>query len=479
MALATSLVWEARSAGNINNGGAYMPGSSGTDWSQQNSPQYALTGVTSSGSGSTLLTASAATDMVGNVGKVVSGTNVNLGWFQVSSVVAGVSITFDRAVATGVAVSVVLNIGGAVSAVGDIVAAIGDGNKIYAKNSSTETRSTALTFTVGAIVIGYGSTRGDGGQYTITTSTNSIDLVAFNNANNPPSGSTFQNLALSTTAGTAGDGIHSINGSLNPALAIINCSLSGFSTNVIGDWQAASTFFPLTIMNSEIKNAVVDGIANTGPTQIFGCYIHGNGRDGIRRIAANGSSPTGAYFVSHTVVYNNTAVGVNNQCNQVQGNADGTGFAFLTIDHCTIMSNGTDGVQQTNQSTGTYMLSLTNTIIYGNTTTGVHQGTSSQGLSIDLNNAYGGNGTDVTNWAKGSGAVTLTSNPCTNPSGGDFTLNGTAGAGAACKGAAFNAFPFGTGNSDIGAVQSAGGTTTTVVVNQNITRFIQAEDYLN
>jgi hypothetical protein len=55
-----------------------------------------------------------------------------------------------------------------------------------------------------------------------------------------------------------------------------------------------------------------------------------------------------------------------------------------------------------------------------------------------------------------SSDITLTVSPFNNPSGGDFTLNNTAGGGAALKAAGFPGLtPAGTGYLDIGALQSA------------------------
>jgi hypothetical protein len=59
----------------------------------------------------------------------------------------------------------------------------------------------------------------------------------------------------------------------------------------------------------------------------------------------------------------------------------------------------------------------------------------------------------------GANDVALTAKPFTNSAGGDFSLNSTAGGGAACKGVGWpGIFPGGTttGNIDVGAVQSAG-----------------------
>jgi len=96
------IVWEIRSNGNDNNGGGFKTGASGTDYSQQTSPQYALTSVTTAGAGATFLLASASADMVGNIAHVVSGTNFTAGFYEITSVSVGVSVTCDANICTGV-----------------------------------------------------------------------------------------------------------------------------------------------------------------------------------------------------------------------------------------------------------------------------------------------------------------------------------------------------------------------------------------
>src|SRR5579862_1034534 len=135
MGIVAGTNFDCASTGNDNNGGGFVPGASGTDYSQQDSPQYALTGVTSSGAGNVVLTASAAADMVGNILQVVSGTNFNTGLYQITSVSVGVSITVSinnsgTAISTGTGSSGVMNVGGrfanVVNALTKIIAGAGD-----------------------------------------------------------------------------------------------------------------------------------------------------------------------------------------------------------------------------------------------------------------------------------------------------------------------------------------------------------------
>lgn len=171
-ALSGSTVWEVRGTGNDNNGGGFKTGASGTDWSQQTSPQYALTSIATAGTGATFLTATAANDMVGNIVHVVSGTNFTAGFYEIISVSVGVSVTCDANVCTGVGASGVLNIGGALATIGKIGSASANqgavaGNTIWVKGTISQTTTTDTVACSGSTtspiqISGYGTTRADG-----------------------------------------------------------------------------------------------------------------------------------------------------------------------------------------------------------------------------------------------------------------------------------------------------------------------------
>lgn len=135
MASSANTVWQLRTTGSDNNGGGIVAGTAGQDYTQQDAAQWALTGVTSSGAGNTVLTASAAAGMVGYIAQAISGTNVTAGFYQVSSVSPGVSITFATnkaggSICAGAAADGVINIGGALLTPGKVAAAAETGNMI-------------------------------------------------------------------------------------------------------------------------------------------------------------------------------------------------------------------------------------------------------------------------------------------------------------------------------------------------------------
>ena len=177
MAIPATTVWEIRSGGSDNNGGGFdsvTSGGVGTDFSQQASAQFALTSVTTSGAGATFLTASAANSMIGNIAHVVSGTNFTAGFYMITSVSVGVSVTCDANVCTGAGASGVINIGGALHSLGKVLGSASanqaavKANKIWVKNDSSYTigAGDSLNASGGSdnpiAVEGYTTTRGDG-----------------------------------------------------------------------------------------------------------------------------------------------------------------------------------------------------------------------------------------------------------------------------------------------------------------------------
>src|SRR6478736_2794783 len=117
MAIAAATVWEFRSTASANmigGGGFNASNSAGNtnDYSQQDTPQWLNLAVTSSAANAIMLTTSAATSMVGNIVRVISGTNATVSWYEIKSVVVGTSITVDRTWCTASVANGVVNIGG-------------------------------------------------------------------------------------------------------------------------------------------------------------------------------------------------------------------------------------------------------------------------------------------------------------------------------------------------------------------------------
>lgn len=428
MAIASTTDWVVRDSGNANNGGGFSRGASGTNFTNQDSAQYALTGVTSSGAGNTVLTASAAADMVGNVGQVISGTNFNTGFFPILSVVVGVSITFDTknggsSICTGVGASGVINIGGALLTIAAALAAGVNGNLYYVKGTFTISSSLSIPYdctgsvALASQIIGFTTTPGDGGQATITTATNSTTLIA----NGGFTGWGFENLILSNTASTRGIGI--VAGGNSFLTTFNNCVFDGFTDAVNGDNLGHGRFFFLYMQDCEIKNCSGKGITQAGSTDTYlrGCNIHNNG---------SGILMEGTFAADFCAISFNTGKGFEQD---VGGQNNPTTFT-----NCCIRDNGSDGIKITS-APNPYPLFVWNNIFWNNTGFGINFTNNRTAASTySHSNAFGSNGSGAThNWPQGTGAVTLTADPNTNASGNDYTLNNTAGGGAALKAAGY------------------------------------------
>lgn len=286
-AISANAVWDVRSSADAGNagGGFFVTGASGTDYSKQNSPQYALTGVTSAGAGNTILTASAATDMVGNGLRVVSGTNFTQSWFEITSVVAGVSITVSTnaagtAITTGVGAAGVVNIGGALSlgasgTFGDdaVFEQMQGGNKAYVKNGTytigenISVAATSATITNPIFVEGYNSTQAD-------NPTGSSRPTWTGGANTLAFGATtgywyFKNLIITTTEAAGLD-----LGSANSGGFVENCKVTNTSTTT--GRVSISPAGNSQIFNSEIVSQNGNGISSAGDNaiRVIGSYLH-------------------------------------------------------------------------------------------------------------------------------------------------------------------------------------------------------------
>lgn len=463
MAVASTTVWEVRPAtGSDTNGGGFVPGSSGTDWSQQAAAQYAVTdGVTAGTTTITSATAAFGTDVVGNLIFVSGGTgSVTAAWYQIISRTNATTIVVDRSTGLTAGTGVTLNIGGALASLAQIKTNFASGQTAYA--TGTFTLTTTITWSGdyqaagnGCIqLIGYSATRGDGGKCTVTSSTNSCNLFTMQGKEMK-----FFNISFTHTAGTRGSIIidQAVANSYN--ITFENCTMDGGQYGVNADYIQA-----LLLHNCEIKNSIVNGYENQG-SLIIDCFIHDNGQHGVSIIADGSSNAPGPTVVLRTTFYNNTSNGINNNAQL------GTqGQLMIVLSHCNFVSNGIDGLFI--RATSGYSVHLDNNIFYGNASWGVlYNGSSgTMGPVSGSNNAFGSNTAGArSNFPTLPGDISLTADPFTSKSTGDFSLNSTAGGGAACKAAGFpgtlNAG--GSGSANIGVLDPAASSSTTISVECN------------
>jgi hypothetical protein len=207
------------------------------------------------------------------------------------------------------------------------------------------------------------------------------------------------------------------------------------------------------LIGLEISGGSGTGIEAGQNTTIVGCYIHDMGGSGITfasdisgaTIVGNLIDTCGAYgllidqgrgdnYGSVTVLRNSIYNCTNDGC-RLTSNAQNT-----RVQHNIFANNGGYGMKwngfTANQLSNLGVVMLNNAF-YGNTSGAMSpSGLAALGVS--------------------EGEVTLTGDPFTGAASGDFSLNATSGAGAACRAAGFpSVFPGGlTSNfSDIGAAQ--------------------------
>jgi hypothetical protein len=499
LAVSNKAVFECRPAtGNDLNSGGFVTTAGGTDWSQQAAAQVTFNGTsvtaTTAGVGATITLSgyTVLTTDVGNLIRIASGTNYTAGLYQIISVSTGANTwTLDRNCTSGAGSALVGRMGGAIATLvqffADVDANTGSvgGYICYIVGTLTITTATAINgnynvnvaggstaSTLGGVqVIGYSSTRGDNGQFTMTTSTNSVDLLHFgSSARNV----TFYNAKFTTTAGTVAYGATTTAVSSTPnKIAFVNCSWNGFKRAIYSDGpNNAGQFTGLYLYNCTVTACTTDGIVNNCLTCLHNCYIYSNTGDGVRMEASFGNA-RGPLLLLHSVFYGNSGNGVyNNSISSGTTDAD----QITIAQNCCFVSNTGDGLKiNVAGSNGIPNILVQNNIFYGNANN--INSTVLYGIYLGGNNAYGAAGT--TNYA-GSlsalpGDITLSGDPFNGRTSNDFSLNATAGAGGACRQAGFPGIlqVGGTGYADIGALSpQAGAGATTIVIGRNVTTYL-------
>lgn len=314
-----------------------------------------------------------------------------------------------------------------------------------------------------------------------------------------------------STANTVGGPLAPKVGTSAAPTLVLGCDASFNPLNAVNDFSglpvlassAAAGVGPISCPNTYavIRNLVLDGVSQTNRclyvtgndflasnvkavgTNFYGFDIEGTGV--LTRCWASGAPQAGFYLNSGVILNGCVATGntvsgmkidnarvVLHRClihANTGATTDGvivTGTVGPWIISCTFEGNGRDGVRLSDAGSGD-VASIRNSIFYGNSGKAINSVTTNY-PAMDANfNAYASGA--LTNVPAGANDVTLTGDPFTAASSGDFSLNSTAGAGAACRAAGFPGILPGaltTGYVDIGAAQhqDAGGGGTTVYI---------------
>lgn len=426
MALASTTVWECRVTGNDGNGGGFNPARGGTDYTLQDSPQATGT-ATVSGTTLTATTGIFTSAMVGNL--VTDGTS----WREITAFTSSTVVTIDSTVSWTAAS---IKVGGALASQGMAAGLKSLGQPVFIKYSATPFTITTATANVsGGVVaitydgsdsvadlwVGYDTTRTalntDANRPTIKVASSGVTsctLFAY------APGSTVANVLVRNVVwdGNAKTGIECVKTNANAsAFRFDNCSANN-ATNGGFNFAAGRAF---ALGCSATGCSTVSPFSCNGDTVFLGCKADANTVSGFHYGAS------GRATAINCIASNNT------------GTSDGFtlagGEVGMTAVNCTAYGNGRDGFHNgSGNARGVWFVNClaVNNSGYGYNNAGgspVHNYLCAGGFPNTL-----GNENAIT---YSYGFVTLSGDPFTNAAGGDFSLNSTAGAGAACRGAGY------------------------------------------
>lgn len=390
---------------------------------------------------------SATTHGPGNVIGNLTGAGCTTGsfWFEILSQSAGTA-TLDRSAGTAASVCTA-TLGGSLVSPFIFTSTTGgaqSGNTIWVQ-SGTYTLAASPTIPGFSVQwIGYQTTHGDlGTPPLITTSTNSVNIFALGSNNSY----VISNINMSNTATTRGVGITTSNSDVY----VFSSTMTGFSSATTVGGVYMDRVYITGCTSVCISNPTLNGLV------LIDSIITGSGGNAIQ--CGNGSP----CLITRSIIANTTGIGLTTAS---------TRTAPIFIIDSVFYNSSSDGVKITGWGSGSSMSGFMvahGNIFYGNGGIGMNLASAGSWNSFQapLNsyNAYGANtgGNRSATWPVGVNDVTLTATPFTNAGSGDFSLNSTAGGGAALKALGYpGLFPGGltTGFLDIGPVQhqaSAGG----------------------
>lgn len=278
MAISAGAVWEMRASGTANSSGGFVPGGGGTDYSQQDSPQYTGTDLASTNGTTAPSTVTSATHSftaadVGNTLRITAGTSWTTGIYQIVSVSAGAA-TLDRAVGSAATLTAgTYFVGGAFNAsIGTVLSAIiQPGNKVYVTGTHVAVPTTNFNTVSGTSALpivfeGYQTTRGDS-----PTGANrpSITFLTTTGSWTFANGYRVSNMQFT---GKPNGGVINMTGS---NATIVNCKVVHNNLSVVNNYAINLSGTGASAINCEaisIKGQAISIGATS--TSVHNCYIH-------------------------------------------------------------------------------------------------------------------------------------------------------------------------------------------------------------
>jgi hypothetical protein len=419
-ALPNSTVYEVRTAGSNNNGGCFVTGSSGTDFSQQNAAQYTFSNLASSnGTNASPQVTSAshnfvATD-VGNCLHVTAGTNWTQGFYRIVSVAANAA-TLDRAVGTSASLSSgTFAVGGAIQTLAQLVTSLStcSGCIAYVK-AGTYTTATqiSITFTGSPAqqIIGYSASRGDNLPFTVqaTGTITGVQIIHITGLG------VLSNVIFDCNSQTATGGLNIDSNALGNNIEIKNSNAANAQLQISG--TPAACYF-CQVHGGASGGTVVN--LNNGQDACWFCSVYS-----MTGASTVGFATAGGVLEYPTVYALTTATSIAIQANP------SAALSNTYVNHCVIYNINGDGIQITNI---TALTLITNCVI-DTTTNGVNNTSGTALRSGDFINDYNFtfniSGTAYLNTVAGAHSQALGTDPFVSPGTGNFALNNTAGGGA-------------------------------------------------
>lgn len=454
-----TLVWEVHQAGADSNGGCFVPSGTGTDYSQQDSPQYSFSDLVIDGTTNTKVTSAshnfAAAD-VDNCLHIISGTGFTAGWFRIVSVASNAA-TLDRSAGTLSSTGGVWKEGGALGTVGQLSTnmAITRGPTGWVKADATYPISAMITLLFNGAndgwptITGYTTTRGDNGMVTLQAQ---AGMAGSNNSffrfNSSPNGMNVSNFILDCNNQSFTGGVQfQTNYETVRNIWAKNCSSWGFR------WDAPGTCDKCTTTNTPAAGVSGGGHAFYIINTDAWCYFCAALGSTVNGAIAFDSACGGVYY--SPIAANFTGTTADAFTCTVQ---EGEGLLIL---NASIYNITRDAFRYgENVAIDTRPLLIRNSVIsnvggycFNDVGTLAFK---TAALQTDHNacNTTGALGF-YNNWPAGQSDITLSTSPFTNGGSNDFSLNSTSGGGADVKSVGFPGTLLlgGTGYMDLGALQ--------------------------
>lgn len=419
----------------------------GTDYTDQASPQLALTDLACNNNTTlTSVTGGFTAAMVGNLIQIASGTNFTAGFYEVTARTDTNTVTLDRNPTTGASASSgVGKLGGSLLTPVKVfgAGAQASGHNVWIK-AGNYTLTAGVTLVAGAsgawsVVSGFNSTRGDLNNSSTYAShpvilspgnVGTMVLIAM------ASSTHLRNVVVDGTTG-ATKGYRGITAGAANSCMVTNCKATGMSN--IGFMVGTGM-----VVDRCYASATVSG-------GIGGFYL-GAAYATLTDCRATANATPGFYFASSVMNVTRCIADANTGASTDGFYIAGTyGVALMS---CVAYNNGRDGIRIDAANAMDYG-AIRNCILCSNGAYGIRSASTTWKTALsDYNAFYGNTSGERSGWPAGPHDVTLTGVPFTAAGSDDFTLDSTAGEGTACKNAGFpGATQWGTGYADIGALR--------------------------